>query len=304
MKYAPIALFVYNRIAHTKEVLNSLKANDLTKKSTIYIFSDGPKNKNDINKIKLIRKYLKKINFFKKIIFKFRNNNLGLSKSLITGIDYVLNKEKKIIVLEDDTRVGKYFLNYMNDALNMYEKHNKVSSISGYVYPINTNQEKNETFFIRGADCWGWGTWKRAWSTFEKDGEVLINKILKKKLSHDFNFSGSIDLVQMLQDQIDKKNDSWAVRWIASNYLQNKLILYPNKSLVQNIGNEGSGTHNLKTNRYNVNLFNDKFKFKKIKIKENKKMRQKIEKFFYSFSRYYYIYPVLKFLKKYKNLKI
>ena len=65
MKYAPIALFVYNRIAHTKEVLNSLKANDLTKKSTIYIFSDGPKNKNDINKIKLIRKYLKKINFYR-----------------------------------------------------------------------------------------------------------------------------------------------------------------------------------------------------------------------------------------------
>jgi len=304
MKYAPIAFFVYNRFATTKEVLNSLKVNNLSKYSTIYIFSDGPKNKKDIIKIESIRRYLKKITFFKKIIFKFRNKNLGLSKSFISGIDYVLSKEKSIIVLEDDNIVGKYFLEYMNDALNMYKKNNKVSSVSGYVYPITSKEEKNETFFIRGADCWGWGTWRRSWLKFEKDGKVLKNKIIKKKLAYDFNFSGSIDFLQMLQNQIDEKIDSWAIRWVASNYLQNKLILYPNKSLVQNIGNKGAGTHKLKTNKYDVNLFNDKFKLSRIRILENKKMRSKFEKFFFSFSKYYYFFPILKFLKKYKNFKI
>ena len=298
MKYAPIAFFVYNRLSHTKKVIKSLKDNKISKNTTIYIFSDGPKNKSDISKIITIRKFLKKINFFKKIIFKFNKKNLGLSRSFISGIDYVLSKETKIIVLEDDNKVGNFFLEYMNEALNMYEKDKRVTSVSGYVYPIDFKKKKDETFFIRGADCWGWGTWRRAWSNFEKNSKVLKNKILKKNLTYNFNFSGSIDLMQMLQDQIDKKNDSWAVRWIASNYLKNKLILYPNKSLVQNIGNEGSGTHNLKTNRYDVKLFNKKLIIKKIKIKENIMMRKKIEKFFYSFSNYYYIHPIIKILKK------
>ena len=298
MKYAPIAFFVYNRLSHTKKVIKSLKENKLSKDTTIYIFSDGPKSKSDISKIITIRKFLKKINFFKKIIFNFNKKNLGLSRSLISGIDYVLSKETKIIVLEDDNKVGNFFLEYMNEALNMYEKHKKITSVSGYVYPIDFKEKKDVTFFIRGADCWGWGTWRRAWSHFEKNGKVLKNKILKKNYTYNFNFSGSIDLMQMLQDQIDKKNDSWAVRWIASNYLKNKLILYPNKSLVQNIGNEGSGTHNLKTNRYDVKLYNKRFIIKKIKIKENNLMRKKIEKFFYSFSDYYYILPIIKILKK------
>ena len=45
MKYAPIALFVYNRPKHTLRVLESLKKNYLSKKTIIYIFSDGPKDK-------------------------------------------------------------------------------------------------------------------------------------------------------------------------------------------------------------------------------------------------------------------
>ena len=111
MKYAPIAFFVYNRLSHTKKVIKSLKENKLSKYTTIYIFSDGPKNKSDVSKIITIRKFLKKINFFKKIIFKFNKKNLGLSRSFISGISYVLKKNDKIVVLEDDNEVSKYFLN-------------------------------------------------------------------------------------------------------------------------------------------------------------------------------------------------
>ena len=68
MKYAPIALFVYNRPKHLKKTLNSLKKNPETRMSTIYIFSDSFKNKDLLNKKKVeeVRKIIKKINFFKK----------------------------------------------------------------------------------------------------------------------------------------------------------------------------------------------------------------------------------------------
>ena len=47
----------------------------------------------------------------------------------------------------------------------------QVASIHGYIYPIDGLPE---TFFIRGADCWGWATWKRAWNIFEADGQKLF----------------------------------------------------------------------------------------------------------------------------------
>ncbi len=47
----------------------------------------------------------------------------------------------------------------------------------------------------------------------------------------------------MLHNQVEGKVNSWAIRWYASAFLQNKLTLYPGKSLVKNIGTDGSGTN-------------------------------------------------------------
>jgi len=57
-----------------------------------------------------------------------------------------------------------YFLRYMNDALNYYENTPRVISIHGYTYPVGGLPE---TFFMKGADCWGWATWKGRWKLFE-----------------------------------------------------------------------------------------------------------------------------------------
>lgn len=298
MKYAPIAFFVYNRLSHTKKVIKSLKENKLSKYTTIYIFSDGPKNKSDVSKIITIRKFLKKINFFKKIIFKFNKKNLGLSRSFISGISYVLKKNDKIVVLEDDNEVSKYFLNYMNDGLLIYNQDKKVCSISGYSYPIKYTG-KFQTFFIKGADTWGWGTWKRAWKNFDKNGKRLLNQIKSSGKEYEFNFFGSIDLTKMLDEQIKNKNDSYTVRWVAYNYLKNRYTLYPSKSFVKNIGNEGSGQHGLKSNIYDVNLIKYYKKINKIKVDENSYFKEKIANYFFSQSAYS---KYLKFYKFYKWL--
>ena len=108
-------------------------------------------------------------------VSSFNKKNLGLSRSFISGISYVLKKNDKIIVLEDDNEVSKYFLNYINDALLIYNQDKKVCSISGYSYPIKYTG-KFQTFFIKGADTWGWATWKRAWKNFDKNGKIYESK--------------------------------------------------------------------------------------------------------------------------------
>jgi hypothetical protein len=299
MKLAPVVLFVYNRLNHTKLIISALKKNILAKKTDLYIFSDGYKNSEDKLKVLSVRNFIQKLNGFNKIIINYNKKNYGLSNSIIKGVSYVLKKHKKAIILEDDILVSKFFLNYMNDSLNMYADNEKVSSISGYVYPI-VFKKKFNTFFIKGADCWGWGTWLRSWKNFEKDGNKLLNIIKSRHCEYDLNLSGSFDLLKMLKDQLQKKNDSWAVRWIVSNFLKENYVLYPVKSFVQNIGNDGSGRHNLESDNYKVRLVNNYKTYNKIQIQEDLYAKTLFVKFFYSFHKYNKLWILVKILKKFQ----
>jgi hypothetical protein len=166
----------------------------------------------------------------------------------------------------------------MNSALSIYADSEDIICIHGYVYPCRDRLP--ETFFIRGADCWGWATWRRGWKSFNSDGKYLLDQIKGHKLEHKFNFDGAYDFIGMLGDQIAGKNDSWAIRWNASAFLANKLTLYPGRSLVDNIGNDGSGTHNGSTNMFDVSLA-----LKPILIKDIPLLESKIG--YRAFSRYF-----------------
>ena len=115
----------------------------------------------------------------------------------------------------------------------------------------------NNTFFLKGADCWGWGTWKRSWDLFETNGKILQDQLKSFNLEREVNFNNSYNFSKMLEDQIKGKNNSWAVRWYISAFLNNMLTLYPGKSYIQNIGFDEYGTHfNSYTNVYEVELNN------------------------------------------------
>ena len=51
-QYAPIAVFTYARLDHTKKMIESLFCNEEAKMSDLFVFYDGPKNENiskDVN---------------------------------------------------------------------------------------------------------------------------------------------------------------------------------------------------------------------------------------------------------------
>ena len=294
MILSPICLFVYKRPDLTIKTVTSLKGNLYANEIDLFIFSDAPKNDEDQLLVLEVRKYIKSIVGFKSVKIIERENNLGLAESIISGVTEVINQYGKVIVLEDDLLTSKYFLKYMNEALDKYENENKVINIHGYIYPVKT--QLPETFFLRGADCWGWATWKRAWDKFEKNGKNLLNEIIEKKLEFSFDHNGATNNIKMLKRQIKGDVDSWAIRWHASAFLQNKLTLYPGNSLVKNIGMGGDSTHIKKTTVYNTEIFQKPIELKDIAIEENIYAKKEIEKFFVS------IKP--NFLKRYyKKLK-
>ena len=272
-------LFVYNRPDHTKQTVEALQKNELAKDSELFIYSDAAKNENVEAKVNEVRKYIKTINGFNNITITERDKNWGLANSIIDGVTKIVNEYGKIIVLEDDLVTSPYFLKFMNEALEMYKDDLKVASIHGYIYPID---DLPEVFFIKGADCWGWATWKNKWDVFESNGQNLLDELKSRKLEKEADFNNSNDFTKMLKDQIQEKNNSWAIRWYMSTFLKNMLTLYPGKSLIQNIGFDKSGSHCGSTDIFSVVVNECDIVSSKIKIIEDVDSRTKMELFFKS----------------------
>lgn len=243
MPCAPIALFTYNRLEHTAATLAALASNPLATDSPLWAFSDGPRpgRPDDPVKVAAVRDLLRNTRGFREVNVVERRENLGLSRSIIAGVGEMVERHGRVIVLEDDIVTSPHFLRYMNDGLELYQDDDRVISIHGYVYPVATALP--HAFFLRGADCWGWATWKRGWNLFEPNGRKLLDELRSHGLEREFDMNGARAYVKMLEDQIAGRCDSWAIRWDAAAFLRNKLTLYPGVSLVRNIGLDNSGTH-------------------------------------------------------------
>jgi hypothetical protein len=254
-KLAPIALFVYNRPEHTRRTLQFLQQNELAADSCLFIFSDGPKNAKQAEKVAEVRALIKQVDGFKSFEIIERSSNLGLANSVISGVSLLMEQFGRAIVFEDDLITSPYTLRYFNDALARYQNEEKVMHIGAYMYPLPLPESEQlpETFFFRAATSWGWATWARAWQQFNPDVEALM-KQFDSEQKHQFSIEGSMNFWKQMQELKAGRNNSWAIRWYASIFLKGGLTLNPAHSLVSNIGHDGSGVHSGINEIYNVSI--------------------------------------------------
>jgi len=254
--YAPIVLFVYNRLDHTKKTLDSLIQNKLADQSELFIFSDAAKNESAKKNVRAVRKYINSIDGFKNIHIIEQEKNQGLASSIVSGVSKVVDEYEKVIVMEDDLETSPYFLNFMNDALDKYKDEDKVWHISGWNYPT-TFDTPNDVYLYRVMNCWGWATWKNKWNSFDKNTDKLINEFSSSDIS-EFNLDGYNDLWRQVKLNKSGKINTWAIYWYATIFQNKGLCLNPVQSYVRNIGLDGTGEHcSMEKNNDNISL-NDK----------------------------------------------
>lgn len=243
---APLILFCYNRLETLKKVIASLQSDHLTQSTDIFIFSDGPKSNSisDKSKVEEVRKYLDSLENFSKSLKIFgHKENLGLSESIIYGIDKVSAQNESFIVLEDDLMISPYFLTYMNKSLKKYADKKKVWTINGMGFNPNTfnvpKEYKYDTYFTFRNSSHGWGSWSDRWNKAILDHTVLRSEIFEINNQLDFN-KGGRDLTPMLVNQLKGGIDSWSIKW---SYTINKnagVCLSPIYSYVSLIFAEGT----------------------------------------------------------------
>ena len=216
--------------------------------SSLYVFVDGPKDCKDSYKVNEVQKYVLSIDGFKSLDYFFSDHNKGLGPSVIEGVSKILDQYKKAIVLEDDLVVSKNFLAFMNSSLSFYENNKKVFSVCGYSNKIKVTKEyQYDGYICTRSSSWGWGTWVDRWNSVDWNLEEW-SSVRKKK--NQFNKWGGSDCYKLLNMWKKGNNQSWAIRFCYSQFLQSAVSIFPLLSKVRNYGFDGQGTNCKRWNRF------------------------------------------------------
>jgi len=239
---APIALFVYNRAEHTRRTVEALRNNALAAESDLFIFSDAPRSPEAQSAVREVRRYIATVDGFRAVTILERSENFGLARSVTSGVTRLIEEHGRAIVLEDDLVTSPHFLEYMNAALRRYEHDEQVMQVAGYMFPVALTP-REDALFLPFISSWGWATWGRAWRHFSRREDAFARILGDRATLHRFDLNGRYKYSKILRAQLRNKVDSWAVFWYVTVFTRNGLVLYPSKTLVQNLGFDGSGVN-------------------------------------------------------------
>jgi len=250
MKLAPIAVFAFNRPDHLRRCLESIAAADLGSESSVTVYCDGPRNEAEEAVCNEVREVAEGFTDRLRISIVAREANLGLKRSIETGVSELIEERGCIIVLEDDLELSPAALSFFNEGLKRYENEERVFQISGFQFPLGSEgggrgTESMDASLLPLTTSWGWATWKRAWKNYDgRNDPAKLKRFQNSTVEKTaFNFGGTYDFCSLLKSAISGKADSWAIYWYDSVQSRGGLVLYPKESLVRNHGFDGSGVH-------------------------------------------------------------
>lgn len=236
---APICLFTYARPQHASLVVNALKLSPLATSSILYVFSDAPKTDEAVSNVLDVREMLHSIDGFAEVKIVEREKNVGLARNIQEGVSEVIARHGRAIILEDDTVPSVQFLDYMNRALDKFETDPKVWHVSGYSHPIDATG-LSDVYLSRFMNCWGWATWADRWAHYVKN-PLELKATWSDEHIHRFNLDGKLPYWRQVEANISGEIDTWAIFWYATIFAEDGLCLNPTRSLVSNIGHDGTG---------------------------------------------------------------
>lgn len=243
----PIALFAYKRAEHTRRALESLVSNHGFRAEDLVVFCDGPRSRSDKRLVEKTREVIHRFGLKGAKIVE-RDRNQGLSRSIVQGVAQICKSYGRAIVLEDDLEVSPWFLEYMEEGLRRYQVEERVMQVSGHTF-VDCDQAGNKAAFLPLTTTWGWATWDRAWRRFDARATGFATLQKNRSLRHQFDLDGAYPYFRLLEEYVAGRADSWGIRWYLTVFLAGGLTLYPGKTLVKNIGLDGSGENCSRFNR-------------------------------------------------------
>jgi hypothetical protein len=243
----PVVFLIFNRRDLTEKVFDRIRQ---AKPTSLLVVADGPRRDrpDDEAKCRATREVVEKVDWPCQVLKNYSDVNLGCRQRIASGIIWAFQQVEEAIVLEDDCLPHASFFDYCAELLNHYRHDTRVMSISGDNYQQGQVRGPGSYYFSKYGTCWGWATWRRAWSHFDLSMSVwpafrdsgALRHVCPDPVEHDYWH-------EIFEAMYAGKIDSWAYAWLFAGFVQNGLSPHPNQNLVSNIGFGPEATHTMST---------------------------------------------------------
>lgn len=239
---APIVIFAFNRPEQFAALLDRLTGCAGIDQRVLYVYVDGPRHAVERRLTEATGKIARGFSSAAETRVTLSKENMGLSRSIRTGVTEVVQKHGRVIVLEDDLVPSPDILHYFDASLGRFADDSRIMSVSGFAFDVPALASRETCLFLPLATSWGWATWQRAWDLHLADDFNYAALLRSPACNAAMNAGGTRAFDLMLSNSLAGRTDSWFVFWHLAHVLRGGLAVTPPHSLVGN-GGVRSGTH-------------------------------------------------------------
>ncbi|WP_017731984.1 hypothetical protein [Nafulsella turpanensis] len=240
----PVLLLVFNRPETTKRIFEVIQK---VKPKQLFIAADGPRENNPYDEVlcEKVKKIISFVDWDCEVKTLFRDINLGCKLAPSLAITWFFEHVEEGIILEDDILPHIDFFRFAQKMLHQYADDERIMMISGFNVASCWKEEKQDYHFSLFGGCWGWATWRRAWTFFDPEikkwSDPEVKKLLRENLGGGYDF----EFRSKLYDQIHqgKLETVWDYQWTFARLVQSGLCIVPSLNTIENIGFTEGATH-------------------------------------------------------------
>lgn len=239
----PVAFIIFNRPDSTARVFQEIAR---AKPTRLLVVADGPRadRVGEAEKCAAARAIINQVNWKCEVFTNFSDENLGCKQRVSSGIDWIFEQVEEAIILEDDCLPHPTFFRFCQEMLERYRYDSRIGMISGDNFQFGRIHNDASYYFSHYGHIWGWASWRRAWSNYNRDAALwpefrdgnYLDGLVTGRSEYRYWF-------RAFQSVYDGKIDTWDYQWALSLWGQGMLSILPNVNLISNIGFEPTATH-------------------------------------------------------------
>lgn len=257
----PVLFIIFKR---PQVALTAFERIRRVKPSRLYIAGDGSRKSVDGEQAlveETRRRVLDAIDWDCEVHTLFHDENLGCSMGVYTAIEWLFCKEECGIILEDDCVMQDSFFPFVEELLIKYKDDQRIGMIDGANY-VKGVEIPDSYGFSRYKSTNGWATWRRAWQLMDMNLDWRKTPYKKSIIANMGYRSKDIKYWKYRIKVIDHHDASaWDWQWYFTLAAHNMLAIYPQRSLITNIGFGEGATHTSSSKTPSYFISNDDLQF-------------------------------------------
>ncbi|MGE0132045.1 MAG: glycosyltransferase family 2 protein [Blastocatellales bacterium] len=249
----PVALIIFNRPDCTRLVLDRVAK---SKPKKLLVIADGPRpnRPDDVEKCAATRAVIERVDWDCDVVTDYSDVNLGCKMRPVTGVNWLFEQVEEAIILEDDCLPDPSFFPFCEELLKRYRDDERVMMIGGFNFfgQHHHPSPRQSYYFSYLGSTWGWATWRRAWRLNDPEMEkwplVVESKLIDHLFPDPVHARYWYDVFARILD--GRMHDTWDYQWQLSCWFNSGFRIFPETSLISNIGFREDATHTFGANPF------------------------------------------------------